>query len=256
MDSAIVMDNVCFKYPTFEIRNVSLTLGVGEQKVLVGLNGSGKTTLFRLILGLLRSTSGTIEVLGMPVVRENLWRIRQNVGFLFQNPSDQLFAPTVWEDVIFGPRNLGLSEDEVRQRVEWALDIVEMSDFVDHPVNKLSHGQAKRVALAGIIAMKPKVLLLDEPFTGLDFPMVESMVDIIDQLRAQGTSVMFTTHNRVFIENWADSLAIMDNGQLAYDGPVDEAFSQSELVSLMGDWSCLEKKMNGADCVTRVVRYG
>ncbi len=256
MDSAIVMDNVCFKYPTFEIRNVSLTLGVGEQKVLVGLNGSGKTTLFRLILGLLRSTSGTIEVLGMPVVRENLWRIRQNVGFLFQNPSDQLFAPTVWEDVIFGPRNLGLSEDEVRQRVEWALDIVEMSDFVDHPVNKLSHGQAKRVALAGIIAMKPKVLLLDEPFTGLDFPMVESMVDIIDQLRAQGTSVMFTTHNRVFIENWADSLAIMDNGQLAYDGPVDEAFSQFELVSLMGDWSCLEKKMNGADCVTRVVRYG
>ncbi|MCF2136007.1 MAG: energy-coupling factor ABC transporter ATP-binding protein [Candidatus Thorarchaeota archaeon] len=256
MEPAIELEKVNFRYPKFALRDISLSLMNGEQKVLVGLNGSGKTTLFRLILGLLRPTSGKIRVLGTPVVQENLWVIRQQVGFLFQNPSDQLFAPTVWEDVAFGPKNLGLSEEEIRHRVEWALDVVGMKDFLERSVNKLSHGQAKRVALAGIVAMRPKVLLLDEPFTGLDFPMVESMIDIINQLRADGASVMFTTHNRIFIENWADSIAIMDNGMLVYDGPVEEAFDRPELVTLMGDWSCLKKKMKGLDCLTGVVRYG
>ncbi|MHA1772211.1 MAG: energy-coupling factor ABC transporter ATP-binding protein [Candidatus Thorarchaeota archaeon] len=256
METSIKLDKVNFSYPQFALRDISLSLMKGEQKVLVGLNGSGKTTLFRLILGLLKPLSGEIHVLGLPVIHENLWTIRQQVGFLFQNPSDQLFAPTVWEDVAFGPKNLGLSEEEIQHRVEWALDVVGMRDFIERPVNKLSHGQAKRVALAGIVAMRPKVLLLDEPFTGLDFPMIESMIHIINQLRADGASVMFTTHNRIFIENWADSIAIMDNGLLVYDGPVGEAFDRSELVTLMGDWACLKKKMNGSDCLTGVVRYG
>ncbi|MGQ4871296.1 MAG: heparinase II/III family protein, partial [Candidatus Thorarchaeota archaeon] len=177
MDAAIIVRNVNFSYEGFSLRDVSLTLAQGEQKALVGLNGSGKTTLMRLILGLLAPESGEIRVLGLPVTEDNLWRIRQQTGYLFQNPADQLFAPTVWEDVAFGPRNQGLDEDEIQARVKWALDLVGMTEYRSHPVNELSHGQAKRVALAGLIAMRPKILLLDEPFTGLDFPMVKSMVE-------------------------------------------------------------------------------
>ncbi|MBE0526831.1 MAG: ABC transporter ATP-binding protein, partial [Candidatus Thorarchaeota archaeon] len=168
MTCAIDINHVFFRYNEFRMEDINLNLHVGEQKAIVGLNGSGKTTLFKLLLGLLKPDSGDIFVFDRKVTRDNLWEVRQNIGFLFQNPDDQLFAPTVWEDVAFGPRNLGLSEEEVSERVEWALDRVGMSKFIGRPVNQMSHGQAKRVALAGVIAMRPAILVLDEPFTGLD----------------------------------------------------------------------------------------
>ena len=143
----------------------------------------------------------------------------------------------------FGPRNLGLSEREVRERVEWALDKVDMSNFVNRPVNQMSHGQAKRVALAGIIAMRPSILILDEPFTGLDFTMVSGMVDIIQKLRQEGTSVLYTTHNRFFIENWSDSVAVLSNGRLVYDGPTNEAIRSKVVSENIGDWVKLRKRI-------------
>ncbi len=108
----------------------------------------------------------------------------------------------------------------------------------------MSHGEAKRVALAGILAMQPKILLLDEPFSGLDFPMIGSIVDIFSQLRREGISVMFTTHNRFFIENWADSVAVLKDGRLIYDGPTDRALSKHEVISEIGDWDVLKRKMD------------
>lgn len=143
----------------------------------------------------------------------------------------------------FGPRNLGLSEREVRERVEWALDKVDMSNFVNRPVNQMSHGQAKRVALAGIIAMRPSIVILDEPFTGLDFTMVSGMVDIIQKLRQEGTSVLYTTHNRFFIENWSDSVAVLSNGRLVYDGPTNEAIRSKVVSENIGDWVKLRKRI-------------
>jgi cobalt/nickel transport system ATP-binding protein len=192
---------------------------------------------------LLEPTSGTIHVFERPVVRENYWDIRKDVGFLFQNPDDQLFAPTVWEDIAFGPRNLGLTEDEVQERVQWALDRVGMSDLINRPVNQMSHGQAKRVALAGIISMRPKILLLDEPFAGLDFPMISNMVDIIQNLRDDGISVLYTTHNRFFLENWADSIAVLHEGRLIYDGSADEALGESSIDIQTGNWVELGNRM-------------
>ncbi|MHA1858114.1 MAG: energy-coupling factor ABC transporter ATP-binding protein [Candidatus Thorarchaeota archaeon] len=256
MDAAILVRNVDFSYEGFSLRDVSLTLAQGEQKALVGLNGSGKTTLMRLILGLLAPESGEIRVLGLPVTEDNLWRIRQQTGYLFQNPADQLFAPTVWEDVAFGPRNQGLDEDEIRARVQWALDLVGMTEYRSHPVNELSHGQAKRVALAGLIAMRPKILLLDEPFTGLDFPMIKSMVEIVDELRDGGVSVMFTTHNRFFVENWADSVVVMHEGRVVFDGNVDEALNDDRIITLMGDWDCLRRGVRKIECFSKTRRYG
>ncbi|MDH4212924.1 MAG: energy-coupling factor ABC transporter ATP-binding protein [Candidatus Thorarchaeota archaeon] len=243
MTCAIEISHLFFKYDEFKMDDVSLSLHVGEQKAIVGLNGSGKTTLFKLILGLLEPISGDIFVFDRKVTRDNLWEVRQKVGFLFQNPDDQLFAPTVWEDVAFGPRNLGLSEEEVSERVEWALDRVGMSKFTNRPVNQLSHGQAKRVALAGIIAMRPSILVLDEPFSGLDFKMVHTMIDIIQKLRQEGISILFTTHDRFFIENWSDSVAVIEDGRIIYDGPTKDAIRRKELADTVGDWNYLQEQI-------------
>jgi len=243
MTCAIEINHLYFRYKEFSLEDVNLSLHLGEQKALVGLNGSGKTTLFKLILGLLEPESGTIHVFERKVERENLWEIRKDVGFLFQNPDDQLFAPTVWEDVAFGPRNLSMTPEEVEKRVEWSLSVVGMTNFIDRPVNQMSHGEAKRVALAGIIAMRPKVLLLDEPFAGLDFPMISSMVDIIQNLRNEGISVLYTTHNRFFLENWADSVAVLHAGRMIYDGPVEHALQDSSIARETGDWTELGHRM-------------
>ena len=172
MTCAIDVKQLYFRYETFTMEDINMQLHRGEQKALVGLNGSGKTTLFKLLLGLLEPHSGEIYIFDRRLTNENLWEIRQEIGFLFQNPDDQLFAPTVWEDIAFGPRNQGLEEDEVNDRLEWSLNVVGMQDYINRPVNQMSYGQAKRVALAGIIAMRPSVLFLDEPFTGMDFPIV------------------------------------------------------------------------------------
>ena len=243
MTCAIEINSLNFSYKEFSLQDVSMNLHLGEQKALVGLNGSGKTTLFKLRLGLLKPTSGTIHVFERPVVRENYWEIRKDVGFLFQNPDDQLFAPTVWEDVAFGPKNLGLVDEEVEERVQWALEKVGMIDFINRPVNQMSHGQAKRVALAGIISMRPKILLLDEPFAGLDFPMISNMVDIIQSLRNDGISVLYTTHNRFFLENWADSIAVLHEGRLIYDGPTEKALQESSINIQTGNWEELSARM-------------
>ena len=243
MTCAIEISHVFFRYDDFKMEDVSLSLHVGEQKAIVGLNGSGKTTLFKLILGLLEPVSGEIFVFDRKVTRDNLWEVRQNIGFLFQNPDDQLFAPTVWEDVAFGPRNLGLTEEEVSERVVWALERVGMSKFVNRSVNQLSHGEAKRIALAGIIAMRPSILVLDEPFTGLDFKMVQTMIDILQKLRQEGISILFTTHNRFFIENWSDSVAVIEDGRIIYDGPTKEAMRRKELTDNVGDWNQLQEQI-------------
>ncbi len=244
MTCAIDVEHLYFRYDEFLMEDINMELHLCEHKALVGLNGSGKTTLFKLMLGLLEPEAGEVYVFDRKVTHENLWEIRKDIGFLFQNPDDQLFAPTVWEDVAFGPRNLGLSEIEVEERVQDALDFVRMTDFENRPVNQMSHGQAKRVALAGILAMKPKILFLDEPFSGLDFPMVRSIFDIIQKLRDDGISVLFTTHNRFFIENWADSVVVLKEGKVIFDGPTHLALKDDDVLAQIGDWDSLRRDMN------------
>ncbi len=243
MTCALEINHLYFSYKDFSLEDVNMSLHLSEQKALVGLNGSGKTTLLKLIVGLLEPESGSIHIFERKVERDNLWAIRRDVGFLFQNPDDQLFAPTVWEDVAFGPRNLGMAQDEVEERVEWSLGMVGMSNLADRPVNQISHGETKRIALAGIIAMRPKILLLDEPFAGLDFPMISTMVDIVRNLRNEGISVLYTTHDRFFLENWADSVAVLHDGKLVYDGPVERALQDASIRQQTGDWDALRHRM-------------
>ena len=243
MTCAIDIDHVFFSYDEFKMEDIKLQLHVGEQKALAGLNGSGKTTLFKLLLGLLEPESGSIHIFDRKLTKDTLWEIRQDVGFLFQNPDDQLFAPTVWEDVSFGPRNLGLPKEEIEYRVEWALDRVGMSRFLNRSVNQLSHGEAKRVALAGIIAMRPSILILDEPFSGLDFKMVTNMIGIIQKLRQDGATILFTTHNSFFIEHWSDSVAVIKDGRIVYDGPTKQAMRSKAVTENIGDWGRLREQI-------------
>ncbi len=235
-EPVVEMKNVSFHYPDFGLVDVNLTLEPGERKVVVGRNGSGKTTMFKLMVGLLKPDSGEILVFGKRLVLDALWEARKQVGFLFQNPEDQLFAPTVWEDVSFGPKNLKLSKEEAEERVRAALELVGMLDFAERPVNEMSFGQAKRVALAGIMAMHPRVLILDEPFNGLDFPMIKTMVETVERMRREGTSVIYTTHSSFFVENWADSVIALENGRVVFDGPSASALTSPVVLSQIGDW--------------------
>jgi len=235
-ESIVEMRNVSFHYPDFDLADVSLKLEAGERRAVVGRNGSGKTTMFKLMVGLLRPDSGEILILGKRLSHDTIWEARSQIGFLFQNPGDQLFAPTVWEDVSFGPRNLGLSKNDVEERVRAALNLVGMLGFEERPVNRMSFGQAKRIALAGIIAMRPRVLILDEPFSGLDFQMIKTMVETVERMRREGTSVVYTTHSAFFLENWADSVTALEDGRVVFDGPGILALTSPVVSSQIGDW--------------------
>ena len=171
-ESHLSVKNLSYTYPdgTRALKNVNMEIFKGEKVAIMGPNGAGKSTLFSHFNGLTEPTSGYLELDGkkMEYDKKTLLEIRQKVGIVFQDPNDQLFAPTVKEDVAFGPMNLGLDYEEVEKRVNEALELVGMKKFKDKTPHHLSGGQQKRVAIAGIIAMRPEIMILDEPTAGLD----------------------------------------------------------------------------------------
>ncbi|MFX1366668.1 MAG: energy-coupling factor ABC transporter ATP-binding protein [Promethearchaeota archaeon] len=223
----------------FKIQNISFKL---EEKVICGLtgnNGSGKTTLLRLLVGLLKPKSGNIKIFNDPLTRnkQELWEIRKSIGFLFQNPDDQLFAPTIEEDISFGPRNLKLDEEEVKLRVDWALDAVNLSEFRTYSPFNLSWGQKKRAALAGLLAMKPKLLILDEPFANLDFKSIYNHLVILEKLRKENEiTIFFTSHNLFFVEHWAKKMLFLEKGRILFDGKSNEGLRNSDVKQLLGSY--------------------
>jgi cobalt/nickel transport system ATP-binding protein len=224
----------------FRIHDVSLKIEENSVYALTGNNGSGKTTLLRLLVGLLKPKSGIIKVFDKELTRDkkDLWQIRQKIGFLFQNPDDQLFAPTIEEDVGFGARNLKLEENEVKRRVDWALRAVQLNDFKNYSPFNLSWGQKKRAALAGLLVLKPKLLILDEPFANLDFNAIYNHLNIIEKLRKEEKmTILFTTHNLFFVENWADKMLILDNGKALYEGEPKEGLNNPQIIKLLGSYT-------------------
>ena len=224
----------------FRIHDVSLKIEENSVYALTGNNGSGKTTLLRLLVGLLKPKSGKIKVFNKELTRDkkDLWQIRQKIGFLFQNPDDQLFAPTIEEDVGFGARNLKLEEKEVKKRVDWALRAVRLNDFKNYSPFNLSWGQKKRAALAGLLVLKPKLLILDEPFANLDFNAIYNHLNIIEKLRKEEKmTILFTTHNLFFVENWADKMLILDDGKALYEGEPKEGLNNPQIIKLLGSYT-------------------
>ncbi len=237
-----------FEYNSnFSVNDLSLTIEENSIYALTGNNGSGKTTLLRLLVGLLKPKSGTIKIFNEILTRDKnqLWKLRQRIGFLFQNPDDQLFAPTIEEDVGFGARNLGLEEDEVKERVEWALEAVNLIEYRKFSPYDLSWGQKKRAALAGLLVMKPKLLILDEPFANLDFRSIYNHLKILETLRKEEKmTILFTTHNLFFIEHWADKVLVLNDGKAVFEGNIEEGLNSPKIKKLLGSYEDILNLLN------------
>lgn len=210
------LDRVSFAYPdgSAGLRDCSLAIRRGSRNALIGANGSGKTTLFLHTNGLLKPNRGTLRYAGRPVDygRQGLRELRGKVGLVFQNPDRQLFSASVREDVSFGPLNQGLSEQEATRRVDAALAAVGMEHLAHKPVQNLSFGQKKRVCIAGVLAMEPELLVLDEPMAGLDPAMQTELFAVLEQLHAKGMTLLLATHDIEFAYRWADAIHLMKDG--------------------------------------------
>lgn len=217
------------------LRGVNLTIERGEFVALIGPNGSGKSTLARHLNALLLPTSGTVWVDGLPTSDlRHLGAIRQKVGMVFQNPDNQIIATTLEEDVAFGPENLGIPPDEIRQRVEAALAAVDLLDYRWHPPQMLSGGQKQRAAIAGALAARSSCIVFDEPTSMLDPLGRRQVMDTIRHLNAtEGLTILLITHS-MSEANASQRVLVMDAGQIVMNGPPGQVFSQVERLRGLG----------------------
>ena len=224
--------NVSYAYEEGEglaISDINLSFRRGEMTAILGHNGSGKSTLAKLLNGLYIPTAGTVTVCGLDTaLDENTWEIRRNAGMVFQNPDNQLVASIVRDDVAFGLENIGVPSEEMPGRIEEALRAVGMLDFIDRAPHMLSGGQKQRIAIAGILAMQPQALILDEATAMLDPKGREEVFSIVERLnREQGITVVWITH---FMEEAArcGRVVVMDGGHIVMDGEPQEVFTRAE----------------------------
>jgi cobalt/nickel transport system ATP-binding protein len=220
-----------FKYPdgSQALSNLRLEIRKGEFVGLLGANGSGKTTFLKVIDGLLKNFQGTVLLDGADITKLSPKEIYKKVGLVFQNPDDQLFAPTVFEDVSFGPINMGFSEKEVLEKVKNALKMVEMDRYEKKSIHNLSFGQKKRVCIAGLLAMGHEILLLDEPTAGLD-PMGEyTMMTLLTRLnKDKGVTIAMATHSVDLVPLFLDRIFILSMGRIVRGGKPEVVFTAPE----------------------------
>ncbi|GAA1857461.1 ATP-binding cassette domain-containing protein [Pseudonocardia alni subsp. carboxydivorans] len=234
MTAVLEARGLVFAYPDGPVvlDGADLVVDPGRRLAVLGPNGGGKTTLFRLLLGLLAPSAGQVLLDGEPVrrTRRGLVRLRESAQLVLQDPDDQLFSADVAQDVSFGPLNLGLDETEVDARVHDALSAVGIADLADRPTHRLSFGQRKRVAIAGALAVRPRVLVLDEPTAGLDPAGVEELVVVLADLQRAGTAVVLSTHDVDLAHRWADDVAVVARGRVRR-GPAAEVLGDAALLS-------------------------
>ncbi|MCB0001722.1 MAG: ABC transporter ATP-binding protein [Anaerolineae bacterium] len=213
------------------LNGVTMHVNHGEKVALVGPNGAGKSTLMLHFNGILKGNAGQVRVDGMDLVKENLGVIRAKVGLVFQNPDDQLFSTTVFEDVAFGPLHMGFSSEEVHHRVHDALDKVGIGDFAPRMPHHLSVGERKRVAMATVLAMGPSILVLDEPTAGLDPRGRRSLINL---LRSLDATMLVSTHDMPLVGELFERMIVLDGGQVVADGPTAEIMANPELLEAHG----------------------
>ena len=231
--------NVKFKYERNTpdvLDDVTVSIGRNVKTAILGANGAGKSTLFSILNALRRPDSGEVLYKGSPLSyrKKDIRRMRSEVSILFQNPNDMLFRPIVEQDVAYGPENLKLPKDEVQKRVDDALFAVGMSEFRKSPTMKLSYGQRKRITLAGVLAMNPEVLIMDEPTAGLDPQMACEVMEIAEQLHRSGVTVIMSSHDTNLTYSWADEIHVMRHGKCVYSGPAEPFYSDKVEVYLSG----------------------
>ena len=247
MKEIISIENVVYKYKVVKedgtpdnsamrgLDGVTLSVYEGEFLVLVGHNGSGKSTLAKMMNGLLLPQKGTVTVFGQKTDSTepgfDILEIRKKVGMVFQNPDNQMVASIVEDDVAFGPENLGVPREEIIRRVQWALDSVGMAEYRDRTPTKLSGGEKRRVAIAGVVAMRPKVLVLDEPTAGLDPRGKKEILDLVLRLKETCTpTVIMVNHDMNEVAEYATKVAVLQDGRLAAVDTPQHLFAQADLV--------------------------
>lgn len=230
--SIIKTDDVHFSYPdgTNVLEKINFSVKRGEFVGILGANGSGKTTLLRVLNGLLKPTKGDVYL-----ERENLKSIDRNKLFtkactVFQNPDDQLFSLTVSQDIAFGPTNMGLSKEEVEKRVCSALISLGMAEFKDKAIHNLSYGQKKRICLAGVLVMRPEVILLDEPTASLDPMGVSTIMHLLKKLNKEGVTMVMATHFVDLVPLFLDRVIILGEGKIIKEGLPEKVFSDPEVI--------------------------
>jgi len=233
MHHTLEIENLSFAYPDGHsaLSGVSLSIAPGEKVALVGPNGAGKSTLMLHLNGILPAKSGRVRVCGMEVKEGNLGPVRAAVGVVFQNPDDQLFSPTVFDDVAFGPIYQGLPPDQVRGRVDRALSAVRMQDYTGRVSHHLSVGEKKRIAIATVLAMDPEILVLDEPSAGLD-PRARRTLQHL--LRELAQTMLTATHDMRMVQELFTRTVVMDGGRTVADGPTEEILSDGALLEAHG----------------------
>lgn len=227
---SLLVDRLAFAYPDGHqaLYGVDLRIERGERVALLGPNGAGKTTLVLHLNGILGGGSGRVEVAGLPVQKQHLREIRRRVGIVFQDPDDQLFMPTVRQDVAFGPANLGLRGAQLDAAVDSALSAVGMLELADRPPHHLSFGQRRRVAVATVLAMDPEILVLDEPSSNLDPAGRRELAEILQSL---DVTILMVTHDLPYAMQLCERSVILDDGTIVADGPTNALLSDAHLLA-------------------------
>jgi len=232
MHHSIEIDHLTFSYPdgTLALNDVSLNIAPGEKVALVGPNGAGKSTLILHLNGILNG-AGNIRVCGMEVNKKNLGQIRSSVGLVFQSPEDQLFSPTVFDDVAYGPLYQGLPTAEVHVRVEEALAAVHMEKYQKRVSHHLSMGEKKRIAIATVLSMRPEVLVFDEPTAGLDPRARRSLIHLLQELPL---TMLVSTHDMLLVQEIFPRMIVLDEGRVVADGSTADLMSDSSFLETHG----------------------
>jgi cobalt/nickel transport system ATP-binding protein len=232
IDPCVEICDLSYAYPDGRqaLRGVSLSVRPGEKVALVGPNGAGKSTLLLHLNGILQG-EGTVRVMGQEVDGSNLARVRAQVGLVFQDPDDQLFSLSVFDDVAFGPLYAGLDEDEIRERVGWALGRVGLEAYAERVSHHLSLGEKKRAAIATVLSMRPDILALDEPTAGLDPRTRRRLIEFLQELPQ---TMLAATHDMQFVAEVFPRTVILNGGHVAADGPTDELLADEQLLEVYG----------------------
>ncbi|MBV4426212.1 energy-coupling factor ABC transporter ATP-binding protein [Clostridium tyrobutyricum] len=229
----INLSNVNYTYVNGNtaLKNINMNINPQERIAILGPNGAGKSTLFQLFNGLLTPTSGNITVDGMTVCKENLSKIRQNVGMVFQDSDDQLFNSNVRQEIAYGPMNMGIKGKELDELIKWALNSTKISEYENRSPNTLSGGEKKRVALASVLAMKPKVLVLDEPTAALDPIGVSQLIKLLNSINKDlKITIIFSTHDVDIVPLLADRIFVLNKGEIVLHGSTKEVFSNVDIL--------------------------
>ena len=229
----INLTEVSYTYPDGHraLDRLTLSVAAGERVAVLGPNGAGKSTLFQLFNGLLRPDGGQVTIAGLEVTQRNLGALRRKVGMVFQDSDDQLFNSTVYREVAYGPLNMHLPPEELEAAVAWALEVVGLAAFRNKSPFHLSGGEKKRLALASVLAMRPEILVLDEPTNALDPKGASNLLALLNQInRDLGVTLVFATHDVDMVPLLADRMYVMDQGRILLSGTLAEVFNQKEVL--------------------------